>query len=98
MSDPILIIIASAAVTYLTRVSGHIIISQFGAIHHRLRAALAAVPTAVMTALVAPSLFTHGPAEALAIAVAALVSARFSIIVSVVVSLIALVALRSLIG
>lgn len=98
MPDVILIIIACAGVTYLTRVGGHLIISQFGAIHHRARAALSAVPTAVLTALVAPSVVTHGLAEGIAIGVAAFAATRFSIIISTAAGLCALVALRALLG
>jgi uncharacterized membrane protein len=96
MTYEITIILAAGLVTYLTRVSGHLIIAQFGTIHHRLRAALSAVPTAVLTALVAPSFVTQGPAEALAMVVAALVATRQSIIISTLAGLIALVLLRNL--
>ncbi len=98
MSNTVLIIFACAAVTYLTRCGGHLIISQFGEIHHRLRAALAAVPTAVLTALVAPSFVTHGIAEGLALCAAALIAMRFSIIISTFASLLILVGLRTMIG
>jgi len=98
MSNTVWIILACAAVTYLTRCGGHLIIAQFGEIHHRLRAALAAVPTAVLTALVAPSFLTHGLAEGLAISAAALIALRFSIIISTFASLIILVGLRTIIG
>lgn len=96
MSYEVLIIIAAGLVTYLTRISGHLIIAQFGTIHYRLRAALSAVPTAVLTALVAPSFVTQGPAEALAMVVAALVATRQSIIISTFAGLVALVLLRNL--
>ncbi len=89
-----LLVIACAVVTYLTRVSGHLILSRFGKVNHRVEAALDAVPTAVLAALVAPSLVTNGWAETLAIVVAGLVAARFSLITAVAAGLIALVLLR----
>ena len=98
MDNTILLIVACAAVTYLTRCGGHLIIAQFGEIHHRLRAALAAVPTAVLTALVAPSFVTHGIAEAIALCGATLIALRFSIITSTFASLLLLVGLRNVLG
>ncbi|MGH6760023.1 MAG: AzlD family protein [Phyllobacterium sp.] len=71
------IIIASAVLTYLTRVGGHLVLSRFDRIHPRVEAALSAVPAGVLTTLVAPAAFTNGLAEFIAIAAAALVSIRF---------------------
>jgi uncharacterized membrane protein len=96
MHDTVLLILACAAVTYLTRIGGHLILSRFGSIHHSVQSALAAVPTAVLTALVAPSLFTHGGAEAGAILISGVVALRASLMVSVSVGLVALVVLRGL--
>ena len=98
MTNMIWLILACAGVTYLTRSGGHLIIAQFGEIHHRLRAALAAVPTAVLTALVAPSFVTHGIAEGIALCAAAIIAMRFSIIISTFASLLLLVGLRSVVG
>ena len=94
MDDMVLLILACAAATYVTRFSGHLVLARFGTIHHRVSAALDAVPTAVIAALVAPSLVTHGPAETLAIAIAGLIALRAPLMVSVLVGLIALVMLR----
>ena len=98
MDDLVLLILACAAATYVTRFGGHLILSSFGTIHHRVSAALDAVPTAVIAALVAPSLITHGPAEVLAIICAGLVALRAPLMFSVALGLIALIALRSLFG
>ncbi len=97
MDDLTLLFIACAAVTYATRCGGHLILSRFGTIHHRVSAALDAVPTAVMAALVAPSLVTHGPAEVLAIIVSGLIALRAPLMFSVAVSTAVLVGLRAFI-
>ena len=98
MDDLVLLVLACAAATYVTRFGGHLILSSFGQINHRVSAALDAVPTAVMAALVAPSLVTHGPAEVLAILVSGLVALRAPLMFSVAVSLLVLVALRTVMG
>ena len=63
MSSTLWIILAGAAVTYLTRVGGHLVLSRFERVHPRVEAALDAVPAAVLTTLVAPALVQAGPAE-----------------------------------
>lgn len=98
MDDLMLLILACAAATYVTRFGGHLILSSFGTIHHRVSAALDAVPTAVIAALVAPSLITDGPAEVMAIVCAGLVALRAPLMFSVALGLIALIALRGLLG
>lgn len=96
MSDTVWLILACAVATYLTRMGGHLILSRFGVIHHRIEAALDAVPAAVLTALIAPSLVNRGPAESLALVAAALISLRFSMTITVILGLAILVALRQL--
>lgn len=76
MSDTVWIILAGAFVTYLTRVGGHLVLSQFSSVPPRLEAALNAVPAAVLTTLVAPALISAGPVELMAITVAGLVALR----------------------
>ena len=95
MSDTVFLILACALATYATRTGGHLILSRFGATHYRLEAALEAVPTAVLTALIAPSLITNGPAEAISILVGGLVALRYSLVVSVISGLGTLIILRS---
>lgn len=76
MSTTVWIILAAAVATYLTRVGGHLVLSRFDTVHPRVEAALNAVPAAVLTTLVAPSMLTAGPAEWAALAVSALVALR----------------------
>ena len=94
--DLIPLFFACAVATYVTRFGGHVILSRFGSIHHRVEAALDAVPTAVLAALVAPALINRGIAEAVALVFAALVATRFSLAVTVLLGLVAVVALRSI--
>lgn len=96
MHDPIGLILACATITYATRIGGHVLLSRFKTINYRFEAALHAVPIAVLTALVAPALFTNGPAEAIAIVVAAAVAMRAPLIVSVASGMAALLLLRQL--
>ena len=97
-SDPWLIIICCAVATYITRAAGHAVLSRFGALHFRVEAALEAVPIAVLSALIAPSLVSRGPAEAAALVVAGLVSLRLQMTATVAAGLLAVVAFRALLA
>ncbi|MBX3596857.1 MAG: AzlD family protein [Rhizobiaceae bacterium] len=70
------VIIAAAVATYLTRVGGHLVLSQFQTIHPRVEAALNAVPAAVLATLVAPSLLSAGPRELAALVISGAVALR----------------------
>ena len=76
MSDTIWIILGGAVATYLTRIGGHLVLSRFETLHPRVEAALNAVPAAVLTTLVAPSLLSAGPKEMAALLVAGIVALR----------------------
>lgn len=76
ISTTLWIILAGAAVTYLTRIGGHLVLSRFKHIPPRLEAALNAVPAAVLAAIVAPYAAFFGVAEAITIAAAALLALR----------------------
>lgn len=97
-SETVLIILAGAFATFLTRVGGHVILSRFRAIHPRVEAGLNAVPAAVLTTIVAPSVLTGGPAEIAALVVAGLVSLRFGLIPLFLAGFATVIALRALIG
>lgn len=98
MNDNVLLILACALATYVTRFGGHLILSRFGTIHHRMSAALDAVPTAVLAALVAPSLVANGVPETLAIVAAALIALHAPLMFSVAAGLVILVGLRLILG
>jgi uncharacterized membrane protein len=76
MSEIAWIVLAGAAMTYLTRAGGHLVLSRFRRIHPRVEAGLNAVPAAVLATLVAPAAMNAGPAEAVALVAAALIGLR----------------------
>jgi len=98
VSTTIWIIAAAAVATYLTRVGGHLVLSRFQTVHPRVEAALNAVPAAVLTTLVAPSLLNAGPAEWAALVVAGLVSLRGGLMTMFLVGAAVLILLRQLVG
>ncbi len=92
----ILIIAAAAILTYMTRIGGHLVLSRFERIHPRVQAGLDAVPTAVLTAIIAPYALQAGPAEFAALAVAAIASLRLGTVTTIAISAALLIALRYL--
>jgi uncharacterized membrane protein len=92
------IILAAALATYLTRVGGHLVLSRFETVHPRVEAALNAVPAAVLTTLVAPSMLSAGPAEWVALIVAALVALRGGLMSMFLVGAAVLIVLRQFVG
>lgn len=91
MSDILLIILAGAVLTYLTRFAGHAVLSRFRTIHPRVDAALNAVPAAVLTTLVAPAAAQGSPAELAALATMAGLSLRLSLLPAFILAAIVLV-------
>ncbi|WP_283194318.1 AzlD domain-containing protein [Rhizobium sp. AN80A] len=77
-SHMLLVILAAAVATYATRIGGYILITTMKRIPPRMEAALAAVPAAVLTTLVAPAFFTGGWDTKLALVVALVVGLRVS--------------------
>jgi uncharacterized membrane protein len=89
-------ILAGAALTYLTRIGGHLILSRFKVLHPRVEAALNAVPAAVLTTIVTPAALTHGWAEALTLVIAGLAALRLPLLAMVAVGWVAVVVLRQI--
>jgi uncharacterized membrane protein len=87
-------ILAGAALTYLTRIGGHLILSRLKVLHPRVEAALNAVPAAVLTTIVAPAALTHGWAEALTLVIAGVAALRLPLLGMVGVGWVAVVLLR----
>jgi uncharacterized membrane protein len=96
MSTTVWIILAGAALTYLARAGGHIVLSRFERLHPRVEAGLNAVPAAVLTTLVAPVATTGGPIELAALGVAALVALRASLMTMFAIGAAVLIAGRNL--
>lgn len=94
----VLTILAGAVATYLTRISGHLLISRMTSVPPRLEAALNAVPAAVLTTLVAPAFFYGGLDMQIAMAVAFLVAFRTTGIPMLVAGWITLAIARAYLG
>jgi uncharacterized membrane protein len=73
MTATLWIIFAGAVATYITRIGGYLVVSRF-TLHPRIDAALNAVPAAVLTTLVAPSMLNAGPYEWAALITSGIVS------------------------
>src|SRR5690606_32529263 len=98
MNETVLIILAGAVLTYLTRIGGDIVLSRFDNIHPRVEAGLNAVPAAVLTTLVAPAIMNGGVPELAAMFVAGLVSLRAGLMTMFSAGAAVLIALRYLLG
>lgn len=72
----VLLIAASAAATYLTRIAGYFLVKRLKVMPPRLEAALNAVPAAVLATLVVPAFFSGGPDVKIAMLVALVVGLR----------------------
>jgi uncharacterized membrane protein len=93
----LLAIAGMAIVTYMNRVSGLILV-RFVSLKGRAKAALDALPAAILMAVIAPMVFTVGPAETAASAVTLLAALRLPLLAAVAVGVVAVVALRQVLG
>lgn len=77
--DPqtLIIIVAGAVATYLTRIGGYVLMVRMKTIPPRVEAGLNAVPVAVLTTLVAPAFFEGGYEVKVSMVAALLVCLRF---------------------
>lgn len=73
----LIIIVAGAVATYLTRVGGYVLMTRMKSIPPRMEAGLNAVPVAVLTTLVAPAFFEGGYEVKIGMVGALLVCLRF---------------------
>ncbi len=90
----LLAILAMAAVTYVTRIAGLFVADRL-ALSDRAKAAFDAIPPAVLVAVVAPTAFTTGWAEALATAITAIAATRLPLLATVAVGVVSVVLLRA---
>lgn len=95
--DPatLLAILGMALATYATRVGGWLAVRRVE-MTGRARAALEAVPAAVLAAVIAPMALATGIAETAAVVVAALAATRLPLLATVVVGVGAVVLFRAL--
>ncbi|CDN48327.1 AzlD family protein [Neorhizobium galegae] len=75
--DMVLLILAAAVATYLTRIGGYVLITRMKTIPPRMEQALNAVPAAVLTTLVAPAFFNGGWDVKIAMLAALVVGIRY---------------------
>lgn len=93
----VLAIAGMAAATFLTRVAGLWVV-RFLKVEGRARAALDAMPPAILMAVVAPVAFATGPAETLAAIITAVAAFRLPLVAAVAVGVAAVVMLRDGLG
>lgn len=89
----VLALLAMMAATYATRVAGFLMPERLD-LSPRMKAALDAIPAAVLVSVVAPSMLATGWRETLASAIAALAATRLPLIAVVGVGVVAIVLLR----
>lgn len=92
-----LTIVAMAVVTYATRIAGLALKDRLE-VGPRARAALDAIPPAVLIAVISPSLLATGWRETAASAVTILAATRLPLIATVAAGVLTIVALRHLSG
>jgi uncharacterized membrane protein len=97
--DPntLLAILAMAAATVLTRVSGLVLI-HFVTIGAKQKRALEAIPPAVLMAVIAPTALVTGPAETLAALATALAAMRLPLLAAVATGVLVVAVGRAVIG
>ncbi|WP_434712652.1 AzlD domain-containing protein [Rhizobium sp. YTUHZ045] len=92
--DILISILAMAAATVFTRISGLVLIRHVE-IDERRRTAIEAIPPAVLMAVIAPTAFATGWAETLACAATAIAARRLPMLASVVVGVATVALLRA---
>lgn len=98
MSDTYTLILLCALITYAVRSGGYLLMRYFGTVNHRVEAGLNAVPIAVLSALVAPTVVTGQWPDAMATALVCLLSLRMSMLPAIALGVAALVLMRQLAG
>lgn len=91
--NTLLAILAMAAATILTRVSGFFLL-RYLTVSDQTREALDAIPPAVLMAVIAPTALATGWAETIACAVTALAATRLPLLAAVAIGVATVVALR----
>lgn len=88
-------ILAMAAITYATRAAGILLAGRL-VLAGRAKAAFAAIPAAVLTAVIAPAALATGWPESVAAALTALAASRLPLLPTIGIGVAAVVALRLL--
>ncbi len=94
MSATILAIIGMALATYATRASGLYLMRGI-TVRGRLKAALDALPPAILMAVIAPTILATGSAETMAAAITATAAMlRLPLVVTILIGVVSVVVLR----
>jgi uncharacterized membrane protein len=94
----LLAIIGMGVATYLTRLSGFYLLRGLN-LSGPMKAALDALPPAVLMAVIAPVILATGPVETIAAAITAVVAFfRLPLAVTIVVGIVSVVALRAILA
>lgn len=93
---PLLTIVLMAVTTYLTRVTGYLLLRE-RPLGPRTKTVMEAAPGCVLVTVIAPHFATTQPADLLGLAVSLLAAMRFSLLPVVAISVISTGILRSLI-
>ena len=97
-SSALLAIIGMGVATYLTRLSGFYLLRGIN-LSGPMKAALDALPPAVLMAVIAPVILTTGWAESIAAAITAVVAFfRLPLTVTIIVGIVGVVALRAVLN
>lgn len=97
--DPItlLAIVVMAAITYAFRAGGLLFAGRLRP-QGRAKAAFDAIPPAVLTAVIAPTLLATGPAETIAGALTILAAMRLPLLATIAIGVASVVVLRAVLG
>jgi uncharacterized membrane protein len=95
--ENLLAILSMAVATYAMRIAGLWIVEYIPA-SGRMRAAIDALPAAVLTAVIAPMALATGPAETAAAVITVLAAMRLPLLATVAVGVVAVAVLRMLLG
>lgn len=95
-TDPLtlLAILGMGIATYVTRISGLLLV-RFVDLKGRTRAALEAVPVAVLMSVIAPTVLATGPAETVAAIITMLAATRLPLLAVVAVGVVSVALLRA---
>ncbi len=97
-ASPYIAIVGMGLATYATRLSGFYLLRGLN-VSGRLKAALDALPPAVLMAVIAPVILATGLAETIAAAITALAAFfRMPLAVSILIGIASVVALRAVLG
>lgn len=97
-ASPYIAIVGMGLATYATRVSGFYLLRGLN-VSGRFKAALDALPPAVLMAVIAPVILTTGIAETIAAALTAIAAYfRLPLAVTIIIGIVSVVALRAILN